>query len=85
MINARAETVREKPSYCDAYASRRLIVPVPASTNVGPPRPQAVIEFQPKQSASAYPASGRAPAKMEIRALGFADMIASRRVVSGSL
>jgi putative SOS response-associated peptidase YedK len=28
MINARAETVREKPSYPDAYASRRLIVPV---------------------------------------------------------
>jgi putative SOS response-associated peptidase YedK len=27
MINARAETVREKPSYRDAHASRRLIVP----------------------------------------------------------
>jgi putative SOS response-associated peptidase YedK len=28
MINARAETVREKPSYRDVYATRRLIVPV---------------------------------------------------------
>jgi putative SOS response-associated peptidase YedK len=28
MINARAETVREKPSYRQAYESRRLIVPV---------------------------------------------------------